>query len=238
VRACVGLRGSTADVIILEEAAFMDPSVFQVVCVPLLGVDHTALLAISTPDSEFNFYTELFYLTNEKGEPFFSIISIGLACDECLANGLQCSHRNDKLPHWRPLERQALIQAILGNNVDLANRETRGVVQSSMRNLYDKKWIKRLLDSVPSEWTYKPDVIFIGIDPAGNGHSLRANFILKKNVSFILCVFLCLCDAGGGNHSDFAICTMAYDGSKHVVKQLFIGVEAPKWQHARTHQTA
>lgn len=47
-----GLRGQGADVVILEEAAFMPAKVFKVVVAPLLGVDGTAVLAISTPDDE------------------------------------------------------------------------------------------------------------------------------------------------------------------------------------------
>ena len=177
----------------------MDPMVFNVVCVPLLGVDHTALLAISTPDDEcnkspkhendttfnlflcfcmlVNFYSELFELTNEEGGSLFAKISIGLACPECLENGLACTHRNDKLPHWRPLERQALIQAILSNNTDLANRESRGVVQSSSRNLYDRPWIKRLLADNAFDYTYKPDVIFLAVDPAGKTHAYTYNIL-------------------------------------------------------------
>jgi hypothetical protein len=47
--ALAGIRGCSADIVILEEAAFMSPELFfQVVC-PLLGVANTALLAISTP---------------------------------------------------------------------------------------------------------------------------------------------------------------------------------------------
>ena len=49
---CLELRGCTADVIILEEAAFMKERVFFKIVAPLMGVDDTAVLAISTPDDE------------------------------------------------------------------------------------------------------------------------------------------------------------------------------------------
>lgn len=50
---CVlGLRGCTADIVIMEEAAHMNPEVFRVVVSPLMGVNHTAVIAISTPDDE------------------------------------------------------------------------------------------------------------------------------------------------------------------------------------------
>jgi phage FluMu gp28-like protein len=43
------LRGVGGDVVYMEEAAFMDLAVFYEVIVPLLEVDKTALICISTP---------------------------------------------------------------------------------------------------------------------------------------------------------------------------------------------
>jgi hypothetical protein len=183
-----GLRGCTADIVILEEAAFMDKGVFFAVCVPLLGVKHTALLAISTPDDEFNFYSELFELKKDDGQNLFHLISIGLACQTCLDNGLQCTHKLDKLPHWKPVERQALINTILASNPDLADRETRGIVKSSRRELFDKQWVHRLRERAAHVFEHTPNVVFLAIDPAG-----------------------------GGNMSDFAMCSMAYENARHVV---------------------
>lgn len=93
----IGLRGCTADVVILEEAAHMDKQVFFTVVVPLLGVKHTAVLAISTPDDEFNYYTQLLELG------LFRCIKIGLTCDACEALGLPCTHRIKRLPHWKTM---------------------------------------------------------------------------------------------------------------------------------------
>ena len=48
------LRGSGGDVLWLEEAAFMPPALFFEVVLPLLEVERTSLLAISTPSPEGN----------------------------------------------------------------------------------------------------------------------------------------------------------------------------------------
>ena len=42
------LKGSGGDLIVCEEAAYMDPQVFYEVVVPLLGLRETAMIAIST----------------------------------------------------------------------------------------------------------------------------------------------------------------------------------------------
>ena len=52
------LRGVGGDIVIMEEAAFMDTKVFYEVIVPLLEVENTALICISTPQDSMNFYSE------------------------------------------------------------------------------------------------------------------------------------------------------------------------------------
>ncbi len=83
----VGLRGCTADVVIMEEAAHMDPRVFHEVVVPLFGVVNTAVLAISSPVDDQNFYSELLELKRPDGTDFFWVMKIGLACASCLEAG-------------------------------------------------------------------------------------------------------------------------------------------------------
>ena len=69
------LRGTGGDVIYLEEAAFMALDVFFEVVVPLLEMETTALIAISTPLDGLNFYSEMFELKGADGKPL-SLIHI------------------------------------------------------------------------------------------------------------------------------------------------------------------
>jgi len=39
-----------------------------------------------------------------------------------MENGVPCNHKLDKLPHWRPIERQALMNSILASNPDLVRK--------------------------------------------------------------------------------------------------------------------
>ena len=65
-------------------------------------------------------------------------------------------------------ERQALIDAILSSDVDLANRETRGIIKTNKSECFEKKWLEELGKRVPYVWEYNPSVIYVGIDPSGN----------------------------------------------------------------------
>lgn len=98
-----GLKGVGAKIVILEEASRLDRAVFTEVVVPLLGVKDTAVLAISTPLDENNFYSQMLELTQDDGvTPLFNVISVSLICDECkqkdLKGQLTCPHRQNEIP--------------------------------------------------------------------------------------------------------------------------------------------
>ena len=56
---CAALRGVGANVVIMEEAAAMDPGLFTRVILPLFSVEKTVVLAISTIRGEENFYSAI-----------------------------------------------------------------------------------------------------------------------------------------------------------------------------------
>lgn len=101
------LRGTGAEVIICEEAAYMDPDVFYKVVVPLLEVRNTALLCISTPVSEFNYYDDLCTKKDERGDFLFNVVAVRMICDYCLAHNAEpetCTHCETERPEWKSFE--------------------------------------------------------------------------------------------------------------------------------------
>ena len=175
----------------------MNPELFYQVVVPLLGVKNTALLAISTPQDEFNYYTELMALENAHGEPLFLCIKIGLMCKRCQEEGLVCNHRLSMSPHWKPPERTAKVDAVMASNPTLRDRETRGVVSSTMRFLIDKLIIQEFQKREPGVFADgRPNVLFSAIDPSG-----------------------------GGSGSDYAIVTMAMNGGIPTVSAHYVASE-------------
>lgn len=97
------LRGTGGDVIYLEEAAFMALDVFFEVVVPLLEMETTALIAISTPLDGLNFYSEMFELKGADGKPLFNTLRVGLSCQKCQDEGKaeSCTHMKDIIPPWK-----------------------------------------------------------------------------------------------------------------------------------------
>ena len=116
---CVCVQGTTAHVVVMEEAAFMKPSVVYKVIIPLMAVKDTAILAISTPEDEGNYYSVLLSLLNDDGTTVFKTLAVGLSCDACRAEGKasECSHKSSDLPSWKSEDMQRLQKRVLPKEI-------------------------------------------------------------------------------------------------------------------------
>jgi len=112
----------SADVIILEEAAYMDLGVFYEVVVPLMEVKGTATIAISTPLGAWNFYSELTELRDANGKRVFNVKHIDAG----------------KRPVWKPEETLSKVKAIYGNRKTLLEREILGKISDAVNTAFNR----------------------------------------------------------------------------------------------------
>jgi hypothetical protein len=190
---CVGLRGITANIVILEEAAFISPALFYEVIAPLLGVERTVVLAISTPDeSEDNYYSRLMDIKDpmEENAPLFKTIRIGLACDTCVSNNQasQCTHKQKLVPPWKSSRRQDKMRKIMAADKHLFMRENLGMISNSTQFMFPPHMVKRLHDATPFQFSRKCNLLYCAIDPSG-----------------------------GGTQSDYAVSTICVEKGEHVI---------------------
>ena len=167
------LRGVGADIVVMEEAAFMDTKVFYEVIVPLLEVENTALICISTPQDSMNFYSEMFNMKLPNGEGLFNTLEVKLACDECLAGDHpeRCVHMTDEIPPWKSVAKFDMIKAIYGNKIELLQRESMGLVTEDMASVFKQKYIDIMYNATPYTLSKEPSFVFCATDPNGGGSS-------------------------------------------------------------------
>ena len=106
-------KGTGGDIIILEEAAYVDQGFFYETMAPLMTIDRTCFLAISTLTSEINFYTRLMRMRDrDTGLPIFTCLQIQLACDKCKDEGkaAECIHLLHLVPRWQSGERHRRLK--------------------------------------------------------------------------------------------------------------------------------
>lgn len=159
------------DILIIEEAAFISPDVFKNAILPMLGVNHTACLAISTPsDDDANLYTRMFQMKDEKGNPLFHSIDVGLICKDCLEQDKkQCPHNKGRLPAWKSGGRMNRMKAIMKNDMEAFARENLGAMISTSDYVFDRPGILRFENRDAYFLFNSQPFVHVAIDPAGGG---------------------------------------------------------------------
>jgi hypothetical protein len=113
-------------IIILEEAAYISLETFLEVVAPILILEHSCLIAISTMGKEpSNFFTKLLNCN------LFYVHRITYVCESCIAKGIQrqCKHRLDSIPHWSNEGKLETVKNLFGDDQgDRFERENLGVV--------------------------------------------------------------------------------------------------------------
>jgi hypothetical protein len=168
------LRGTGGDLVILEEAAFIDESVFNEVVIPLLEVSNTALVGISTPQDKNNYYSSLVHLEDDHGNRVFHVFEAKNACDKCIAelkDPSKCPHVALDRPAWKSKEKQRIVQALYKNNQTLLLRESMGIITDDSSGLFDKQAIQALLQAPRVAPATGSNCVFLAIDPNGGGGS-------------------------------------------------------------------
>ena len=172
----------------------------QEVVVPLLGVNGTAIVAISTPLGEDNWYTGLIQKKTEDGERLFNVVQYSLVCDECRKKDLatECQHKIELLPPWKSESRQRLVKFLLSDSSDLYLTEAMGEISSSKSRCFQEElvdaWILRPLRA-PSA-VGSAATVYVAVDPTSGIRSELAVVSMYFDTSRRLVVSLRAAEAG------------------------------------------
>ncbi|KAK3279798.1 hypothetical protein CYMTET_12335 [Cymbomonas tetramitiformis] len=182
-RYAAGLKGVGAKVIILEEASRLDEAVFTEVIVPLLNVRDTALLAISTPLDENNFYSTLLRMREPNSdEPMFHVLEVCLICETCAARGVKdvCEHRRELLPPWKSdHRREEMTRMLFESQPQMYMQEQLGIPSGADASCFDRESLDRFASrmrceattSTVSQLSYD---VYVAIDTCGGGNNMMA----------------------------------------------------------------
>jgi hypothetical protein len=171
----LALRGTGGGVLILEEAAYINPTLFKRVIIPLMLMDKVVVIGISSPSGETNYCSQLVNCRRpDTGDLIFNTISIGLTCDDCIKwnPGEECDHVFKMLPDHRSEKNLTITKALLANDEDATKQELEGKVDSSTPFPLKKDialFIKRNETKPAYRFQEKVQVLHSAIDPSGGG---------------------------------------------------------------------
>lgn len=168
--------------VIIDEMAYITKELFFEVLVPLLEVNTTRILGISTPTGHrHNLFTRLLNLkypgTNVH---VLAKFEVELVCSMCKRNGHYntCKHMDYLMPEWKGGAKKDVVKLIYGEEEeDTRIRESLGVALGDQDSIFEEKWITSLskrIRWVNSSPSYAPSVVFMGCDPNAGGTSHMA----------------------------------------------------------------
>lgn len=167
-----GLKGVSADIIILEEASRIEKPVLVEVIAPLLLVSYTTLLGISTPEEKSRF-TEL-VRDQVHNQTHFRVVRIELICAACKKEGKEapCVHANHLQPPWKREDTRMKLVELLMADPEMHERENLGV-EGTVSSVFPLDAIARFQNEVYTLQVTptKGNRIFVAIDPNGGSAS-------------------------------------------------------------------
>jgi len=198
----------------MEEAAYMDQAVLYEVIVPLLEVDKTALICISTLVDSYNFFSDFCNLKTEDGKHVFIVVNISMICENCkrlpVENQVKCTHMEKNRPAWKERGKLDMImQTFYKDNISLLKRESMGDIGEGNNRAFPLASIKKFQERplfLIKEMSEYPKFLFTLLDPNGFGGShvsiitvylfrnhlvVSINFLLY-NIFFFICVDVCV----------------------------------------------
>jgi len=120
------LKGVGGDILICEEAAYMDLGVFYEVVMPIMEMDEACIIFITTPLGQFNFHSGFSQLRDSKGRKIINCIKVGLICKKCMEadHPEQCPHMKGRRPSWKSEDKfKNFVSVIMKDQVTLLRRE-------------------------------------------------------------------------------------------------------------------
>jgi hypothetical protein len=163
-----GLRGIGGDVLILEEAAYIDQDIFKYNVVPLMQLKYTGVIGISSPSDESNYASTLSEAQLPNGEKIFLTHMAGLACTKCKANptGKPCPHQKYKRIVSHKQGKNVQIAEALLDAQDVA-QEIHGIIGKT-EHLFTR-WATTFRDAPSAQITESVQLLHTFIDPSANG---------------------------------------------------------------------
>lgn len=173
-------RGVTATLNVLEEAAAFDPKFIDAVIVPLLRVEKTALVAISSTRSDDNYYSQFVNFKSPDGKrPLFNTFQFYMACEECrmAQKASTCKHTYSDLPPWMSAAKEDIMRAlyIQRGQTKMLEQETIGISHAIYTACFEPHLLATFFEPrlnpplQPSEILNEVPYIFVSIDPSGGG---------------------------------------------------------------------
>lgn len=181
-------RGVHADMMIVDEASFVDPALMMETIIPTTTKKRTCVIMISTPKGQDNIYTWLTDLVDTSVDPpvpLFNVVRAGKVCQACVAadKAFSCTHMRTSTPAWKSESKIARMKILYADRPDLELMEIKGVSADSERAAFTRAHVDAMFGNVVVR-VHNIKCVYIAVDPSGGGSSeFAAVAFVEDNLS-------------------------------------------------------
>jgi len=167
------LRGMSADVYIIDEAAFIDPDMLYSAILPMAMNGKALTIMMSSSNNTECFYETLPDVKLPNGKPVMFPIRASMVCMTCVENGQKeeaCPHNIHDMPPWRSNESLDISKALMPP--DVFAKEIQGFAVDAEHYALERKqvdYMKSIECVVDSIGNASPFIWFF-IDTPGGGN--------------------------------------------------------------------
>ncbi len=161
-----------AELIIVDEVAFIGTKMLQEGILPVGMSEHVATLLATTPGESVSWFMQSIKIIDaETGKPLIPLLQSFKPCDAHSKTATQwtCTCNIDKRANWKSPSRERKWKQFWQGNIEVFEAERRGVVVDSAGVIFNAECVHRLATRDKFHIRHPPRYIYIGIDPAEGG---------------------------------------------------------------------
>jgi hypothetical protein len=167
-------RGITAQLVIFEECAFLGDNLIKNIGAPLFRMTNCSVAAITSPGTDQNnFMARLMETERSNPHSIYDFIAQELLCTACSdARKVECNHKVVDRPAWISLDKEAEQKSMYGTDTVRYQREMMGMSVTEDIMAFPHEQVKQLFQKPRYQWrvgSQKPGWVFHCIDPGGGG---------------------------------------------------------------------
>ena len=200
-----GLKGVTAEWIVFEEYSRIPYLVWSEVVHPLLGVDGSCIIGISTPMGEACFIDPML----DNNPKHYNLHNYSLVCEMHAKSEHpeDCMCMTHILPRWKPISTYIQAREEMRDDPEMFQREWQAHFANGKNSVFKKEDVDMMVKLPFANNMYnraRNNRIFVGVDPTSGGRSEMALcsvlFDGDGNVVVGLCTHLFLLLLLGGGY--------------------------------------
>ncbi len=162
----------------MDEIAHVSFEFLKKVMFPLLALNDTAFVGLSSPEGSTNHFSTMINLKDPlTGKSFFKVVDNVLICNQCLkldkALAIMCNHVQSVTP-WLNVKKTHRLKLLYKADPATAAAELCGLITDDINVCFAAVDIARFFSRTPFETRTTPPYIYITCDPSGGGLSQLA----------------------------------------------------------------